>query len=294
MNDACIEQTIQQAKALADKLRDRFGDDAQYFPEFEITAELNQEYDGAKHLYGIIDLLVVDRDGRCHIFDYKTSIKPYEKFHSSKSLAFKYQIAAYKLMLGQWGIYFDDNEKKNQLAIVPIQLDNFKAGGTNKWTFSGIKLAEKVEPSGSIVPIIWYDQNNEILNTKNGIIYDRLQAVVPAPVRQTIVAKELRQNVLKDRQALFPTYKAYETVTDEMVTASIKDAGGYDIQKDGEHVGKMVYNPAGSWMKPIVIDPAKSEHPEQDMFNAVQKRMQYALTNRKRTTDQIIRALQDG
>jgi RecB family exonuclease len=39
---------------------------------------------------GIIDLLVVDKTGQIHIFDYKTSVRSYNNFDSAKKLAFTY------------------------------------------------------------------------------------------------------------------------------------------------------------------------------------------------------------
>lgn len=48
---------------------------------------------------GIIDLLILDKNGVPHILDYKTSPKGYKDYASAKKLAFMYQVATYEMML---------------------------------------------------------------------------------------------------------------------------------------------------------------------------------------------------
>jgi ATP-dependent exoDNAse (exonuclease V) beta subunit len=43
-----------------------------------------------KTLFGKIDLLVLDKNGKYHIIDYKTSIKKYENFDLTKKEAYSY------------------------------------------------------------------------------------------------------------------------------------------------------------------------------------------------------------
>jgi ATP-dependent exoDNAse (exonuclease V) beta subunit len=48
------------------------------------------ELDKIHQLYGIVDLLVIDKKGNSYIFDYKTSPKEYQNYNSAKKLEFNY------------------------------------------------------------------------------------------------------------------------------------------------------------------------------------------------------------
>jgi len=61
-----------------------------YFPELAIAADTVRTSDESTTLYGIIDLLIVDKKGRVHILDYKTSIHTYDSFSPVKKRAYSY------------------------------------------------------------------------------------------------------------------------------------------------------------------------------------------------------------
>lgn len=70
-------------------------------------------------LYGIIDLLVIDKDGNAHIFDYKTSTN--ERYGSVKKQSIIYQLRLYARMLSQYG-FKDVNITTN---YIPVTFKNF-------------------------------------------------------------------------------------------------------------------------------------------------------------------------
>ena len=104
------------------QIEEEYGGKCDFYPELTITSKITQSLDGCDTLIGIIDLLVVDKDGRVHIYDYKTSTKPYSKYNPTKISGFTYQLAVYDRILQHFGIYTGDGSCK----IVPIQLIKFR------------------------------------------------------------------------------------------------------------------------------------------------------------------------
>ena len=83
-----------------------------------MTCDTQEEILGSKRIYGIVDLLVLDKDGIPHIIDYKTSTKSYNAFSNPKKLAYTYQLAVYERILSNYGIRTDESTS----TIVPIQI----------------------------------------------------------------------------------------------------------------------------------------------------------------------------
>jgi len=113
---------INYADTLNVKLKKRFGDDYEAYPELRITGKTNEVSGTSTQLLGVIDLLIVDNSGQIHIFDYKTSTKYYKDFNSAKKLAFYYQLATYGKLLKNYGLEY----RTARIGILPITLTNFE------------------------------------------------------------------------------------------------------------------------------------------------------------------------
>jgi len=122
--DPILESMITYADKLGNRMRSRFGKDCEFYPELRITGKIQNvsSQSGPEYLMGVIDLLVVDGSGQVHIFDYKTSTKPYNEYNSAKKLAFYYQLATYGKLLKNYGLEY----RTAKMGILPITLKNFE------------------------------------------------------------------------------------------------------------------------------------------------------------------------
>lgn len=73
----------------------------------------------AHGLYGIIDLLVIDKDGNAHIFDYKTSTN--QTFGSAKRQTILYQLGLYARMMSYYGF----KPVNITTSYIPITFEGF-------------------------------------------------------------------------------------------------------------------------------------------------------------------------
>ena len=104
-----IDDTIAYAKELKKHLEQSLGDgeidSLSFYPEFMVSQDATSiETGDPRKLFGIIDLLIVDKTGHIHIVDYKTSIHDYQDFSMAKNLAYSYQMATYQRMLEIYGL----------------------------------------------------------------------------------------------------------------------------------------------------------------------------------------------
>ena len=105
LTDNTIQQAIQYARKLNEDLTYKFGDGLAFYPEFVVSRDTNVIHNGTPtKLLGIIDLLIVDKEGNTHILDYKTSVHSYSEFSQAKKNAYSYQLAVYQRMLEKYGI----------------------------------------------------------------------------------------------------------------------------------------------------------------------------------------------
>ena len=144
------EASYNKYKHVLDKIVDRIKNqfpDAQFYPEFDIVSKqipdsireaLKQKFPDKKidKIVGRIDLLVIDKDGKAHLFDWKTSAKRVWKWgemdnrtiaknggwHSTKKLKSWQQLGSYGAILEQYGIPVESME------VIPLYLDFEKKG----------------------------------------------------------------------------------------------------------------------------------------------------------------------
>lgn len=128
-----IEKVIGFVQSLHQRFINDYGDNCKFYPEFIIKGNAIDSNGNDKKLFGKIDLLIVDGNGRYHIIDYKTSTKQYSDYDLTKKEAYHYQLLTYYQMLENAGMAINDAE----IAVIPIQLQDFKADGAN-FTFNGV------------------------------------------------------------------------------------------------------------------------------------------------------------
>lgn len=132
ITETLIEKVIQYSRKLHEQIKLQFGENCIYYPEFTVTQKTNTV--NPDTLLGMIDLLIVDEQGRIHILDYKTSLHSYDDFKDAKRAGYNYQQAIYQRMLEKYGL----NVNEGKLMIAPIQLLNFHHDSDDKWTYDDI------------------------------------------------------------------------------------------------------------------------------------------------------------
>ena len=132
-----FEDLVRQIKQLKLDIENKYPNCDIYSELGIVSKELSQEIldqmgDKYNTISGIIDLLVVDKDGNAHLYDFKVSRKglnldnwtitdnkllPDDEWKSTKKEGVKYQLSFYANMLRQYGINVVDTN------IVPVKLD---------------------------------------------------------------------------------------------------------------------------------------------------------------------------
>lgn len=131
------DQVKSEAQQLINRIKLRHGGDCQFMSELGIMSKtINPDIkalmpESKDAISGVIDLLVIDRDGTAHIYDFKVSRKNVgnweetlnkvlndtDSWHSAKKRNITNQLAAYNAILQQYGI------KVASCNVCPIKLD---------------------------------------------------------------------------------------------------------------------------------------------------------------------------
>ena len=67
---ALLNQLINYGESLNNYIKKIIPGEVDYFPELKITGDLHNVSEGPQKLMGILDLVVLDKNGVPHIFDY--------------------------------------------------------------------------------------------------------------------------------------------------------------------------------------------------------------------------------
>ena len=261
-----FKQMITMCTKLKAQIEEEYGGKCDYYPELTITSKITQSLDGCDTLIGIIDLLVVDKDGRVHIYDYKTSTKPYSKYNPTKISGFTYQLAVYDRILQHFGIYTGDGSCK----IVPIQLIKFRKK-EDKFVYDGI--AFNVEKDGDS-EVEQRDLSREINFNQRRISI--LNQFLPPDVYVDPTSEKLLERVQDAERRLFPKYNIQKNSTDEEIDTMIREQGGYTPNKSGN----LEFRFNSGFGTPIVQD-ASEPNAEAKLLKKVKDEIQ-SWTDRKR------------
>lgn len=204
LNDSTINEAIRYARTLHRDLVNKYGDNLSFYPEFTIAQDTNQiQNNNPVKLFGIIDLLIVDGQGRTHILDYKTSIHSYSKFSSAKKSAYSYQMATYQRMLEKYGIITYQGE----LMVAPIQIRGFRKSG-DTYIYDGITSPE------TFITI------NTSLNSQK--LWDNIDDFMPAPFSVSVSAQQAGETVSTWMAKCFPSYSSTRLATEQSVIETLR------------------------------------------------------------------------
>lgn len=245
-------KAVTMCQKLREDLKRKHGENCIIYPEIAVTCLTQQKVAGSDRVYGIIDLLVIDEQGMPHIIDYKTSTKPYNKFHDTKKLSYTYQLAVYERILANYGIRTDESTS----TIIPIQLQDMKYDSNqNKWIFGSISYNMLNEDKV---------QQERIDAVKSEKVVSNINKFLPTKVKLSVSTENLMENVTKSLKVLFPSYQVSRGQTDEELANHLRDKGAFEINpKTGDYRFQFPFS-----KEPIVVE-ATDPNPESTMLKKV-------------------------
>ena len=275
LNPKIIKETIDYAKNLKKHLEGTFAngeiDSLSFYPEFAVSQKATDAETGdPRTLFGIIDLLVVDKKGNMHIVDYKTSVHDYQDFTVAKTLSYSYQLATYNRMLELYGF----NMNNCRMLVAPIKLDNFRPSG-DTYIYDGISYNN---------PTVFIDTS---LNTDT--MWDNISEFMPPPYApETPVSSErLQETVDSIMNDWFPDYSSTRMATEEEIIDSLKKSSKNGKIEPDEN-GNFIYKPWGTNEKPIIATS------EAEFIQKVVKYRQSQPHKRRKRTIIIKDAIKEG
>lgn len=222
LNDKAIQDAIEYARKLHKDLTEKFNGECEYYPEFVITQDTNT-VDNPVKLMGIIDLLIIDKQGRPHILDYKTSIHDYVNYSAAKKLAYSYQLATYQRMLQKSGI----NTYSGELFVAPIKIENFRKEG-DSYVYDGVSTGLSFE---SII-------NTSINSDK---MWDNIDEFMPAPFTFDITTEDAMKTTANYMSKWFVEYSPNKKITRDQLIRELKE---HDLLKPNDN-GEYTYRRFG-------------------------------------------------
>ena len=278
-------KAVTMCQKLKEDLQRKYGKDCAIYPEIAMTCDTQQPILGTSRIYGIIDLLVIDEKGVPHLIDFKTSSKPYNKFHDTKKLAYTYQLATYERILANYGIRTDESTS----TIIPIQIQGMKYNpnnpNENKWEYSGISY--NMNNVDSV-------QQEEITHkVKSEKVVSNINKFLPTSAKLSITTERLMENVTKSLKVLFPKYQVMRGKSDEELIESLREGGAFEINpKTGDYRYQFPFS-----RDPIVV-AADDPNPESTMLKKAKAEIESWTINKQnlvgRVKNELKRAVQEG
>ena len=279
VNDKAIRDTLKIARSLHQQIIDKFGDNCTFFPEFTISNKVSHEIEGkGDTILGIIDLLVVDDKGNCHVIDYKASPKTFDKYNSAKQLTYTYQISVYNRILQRYGINVDDSE----MLVVPLHMKNFRKEG-DKFVYDGVEPIknEQVNENGeTIAPILWESIKNRVETSFN--IQKNLQEFLPTIFLNTATTEDALQEVQRVMSEWFPEYSSdKQHFSEEDIKQELEKAKAFTPNENGQLVYQL-------GKKQFVANN------ETELLEKVKEYREFIFSYKASTTKNIINNLKEG
>lgn len=193
IDGSILMDILTRCEELKNSIINTVGKDAIFLPELVIKSNTTQiSNNTVDTIVGIIDLAVLDKDGKLHIYDYKTSPIPYQSNKSSavKVNTYKYQLATYGRIINKYGI------ETASLNVVPWELTNFKPDENGEYYFDGLKSIGKNNPIDNL--------SSDILN--NIKIQDNLDNFLPKPKITDVTTENMLQYVQEQMGDWFGNY----------------------------------------------------------------------------------------
>ena len=205
----------------------RWGKNCDILVEQKISADiLNPTIDKVQTVLGMIDLLVINPDGKVSIFDYKCSPKDYSQYNSAKVRTYNYQLAIYRKMLQQLGV---GNDFTPSLYVIPLKYQNFQYDEDKGiGTIDGLTCEDN--------PV--HELESSQIST--GSTYDTVQNQLSNVFRKKALDDNTVMSGLDDAneqmKICFPNYSSQRHVTEKSIQKYIEKHGG--IQPDPSTNGK--------------------------------------------------------
>ena len=275
-------KAVTMCQKLKEDLHRKYGKDCAIYPEIAMTCDTQQPILGTSRIYGIIDLLVIDEKGVPHLIDFKTSSKPYNKFHDTKKLAYTYQLATYERILANYGIRTDESTS----TIIPIQIQDMKYNpNETKWEYSGISY--NMNKGDSV-------QQEEITHkVKSEKVVSNINKFLPTSVKLSLTTEKLMENVTKSLKVLFPKYQIKRGASDEELIQSLREEGAFEINpKTGDYRYQFPFS-----RDPIVV-AADDPNPESTMLKKARAEIESWTISKQnlvgRVKNELTKATKEG
>lgn len=275
MNDAQFEQALTCCKELESNLISKYGSEALFFPEFKITGKVEiPRENGIDTLMGIVDLLVIDKNGLPQIIDYKTSIHPRDQFSKAKILGYTYQVLTYGRLLAKAGLDIADSD----YLICPIHIADFQYINDDEYQYSGFNF------TSSIFENLRDQATDENKNTK-------LNEVIDYPYTVEVSTDDLLQNVNDTLTKWFPSYSQYKTYEYEDAKKMCEDSNAFEP----DETGKLNFIPKGSSTgKPIASVDASIANAEDELVKKVMQWLKDRPRFREKLVNNVKKSLKEG
>lgn len=259
-----VMDTILLAEKLMSDLRQKFGEDAMFFPEFQLSGKVARGSVDTDTILGYVDLLVIDSKGVPHIIDYKTSPKHYDHYKAVKKRTYSYQLAVYGRLFGQHGFNID----KTKYLVVPIQLNEFKQFEENKFSFT--------TPSFKDTNDIFAD----ISHIKTDVTIQRnLGDMIYTKFTNEVVTDGLEQKVDQSIKQWYKDYSQFRIYSDEEIRQQIEKDGGFVKNEESK---QFEWKPLNSRTSTIIY--AKTED---ELFEKVKQYKNNLPQYRNALVDQV-------
>lgn len=216
LSDSNIKETIEIAKKFYSELNSSLEGPLMFYTELPITAKSNKgAEDCSDQLYGIADLVVIDKNGQTHLVDYKTSTHAFSEYSSAKYITVLYQLGLYQRILSSIGL----NVKQKKAYLLPIQMENFRQDpSSGKFVFDTCKTEGMRD--------ITSDLSQEL-------IQNNLNELIPFVPHISLPADQVVRKVKDQMAKWFSTYSDKRKVDEKWLRDKIKKGKGFQVTEHG-------------------------------------------------------------
>jgi hypothetical protein len=234
LNPEILDNCFNYIANVKSKLKARHGDDCKFITELRIVGK--PAAPSAAALIGRVDLIVVDKNGQAHVYDFKTSPTEYNKQNKIKGLKNAYQLAFYKEILAQMGI----KTKNMQLGIIPIRMLDVDYENN---TFSGINsdVILDIINKGNDMSEFYRGRRDE---WANGGRFDRIKQVLQSTdLNEAIETDTLGYDKIRSIRRVAFGYDLSSKASE--LNFGLEETKKYKIKKnvEGEWLAKHPYSP---------------------------------------------------
>src|ERR1041385_4099881 len=153
-NVYAAKQYVEQLQGLKDYLINKHGKDSVFLTEVKM-------FDPDTKVGGISDLIVVDKSGQVHVYDYKTSSTPDNEWVEAKRLSVDYQLGFYRQILRR-GNYDVSSINYIPIELQDIDLDSRVVNNFKMNVPKGVYVIETTPIGRNINSLMPYDFSTKI------------------------------------------------------------------------------------------------------------------------------------